>query len=106
MITPTSEQLKAIIEWRDRNQQMLRENYPGQFIACSSSKLLATGIDYHLVGSKAEMAGEPFLIDWISASPLGARSIADSPLGLNFAPEIVDFNRSPQTSQQSHNNFI
>ena len=67
MISVTAEQVKGIIEWRNRNQRMLWDNYPRQFIAFSATKLLAAGTDYQLVITAAEATGEPFLIDWISA---------------------------------------
>jgi hypothetical protein len=67
MMLVTAEQVKEIIGWRNRNQRMLWENYPHQFIAFSATKLLAAGMDYQLVITAAEATGEPFLIDWISA---------------------------------------
>ncbi len=67
MIANTSEQIRAIIEWRNDRYKMLYTNYPQQFIACGTNELLATGKDFETVRATAAATGKPFIIDWIPA---------------------------------------
>jgi hypothetical protein len=63
----TSEQIKAIIQWRNEHYPMLYTNYPQQFIACGTNELLASGKDFDTVRATAEATGKPFIIEWIPA---------------------------------------
>jgi hypothetical protein len=65
VLTPAETQ--AIIQWRNQNNRMLRENYRRQFIACGMTEVLASGIDCDLVEAIAKATGKPFIIDWIPA---------------------------------------
>ena len=67
MAVHTPEEIREIIQWRNKNHQMLRKNYRRQFIACGTSGILASGIDVNLVETEAKATGQPFLIDWIPA---------------------------------------
>ncbi len=64
---PTPEQTRAIIRWGHQHRQMLRENYRRQFVAYSSTRLLAAATDWDLVEAIATAEGEPFLVKWIPA---------------------------------------
>jgi hypothetical protein len=67
MTANTSEQIRAIIQWRDEHYKMLYTDYPQQFIACGTNELLASGKDFETVRATAEATGKPFIIDWIPA---------------------------------------
>ncbi len=62
---PTPEQTREIIRWGHQHRQMLRENYRRQFVAYSSTRLLAAGRNWDLVEALAEAENEPYLVKWI-----------------------------------------
>jgi hypothetical protein len=61
-MTTTPEQIRAIIQWGHQHRRMLRTRYRRQFVACSATRLLATGRDWDLVETLAEAEGEPYLV--------------------------------------------
>jgi hypothetical protein len=67
MSAKTPEQVREIIKWRNKNHQVLRNNYRRQFIACGAGELLAAGTDIDVVTAIAEATGKPYIIDWIPA---------------------------------------
>jgi hypothetical protein len=67
MAANTSEQIRAIIQWRNEHYKMLYTNHPQQFIACGTNELLASGTDFETVRATAEATGKPFIIEWIPA---------------------------------------
>jgi Aspartyl protease len=64
---PTPEQTREIMRWGHQHRQMLRENYRHQFVAYSSTRLLAAATDWNLVEALATAEGEPYLVKWIPA---------------------------------------
>jgi hypothetical protein len=64
---PTPEQTREIMRWGHQHRQMLRENYRHQFVAYSSTRLLAAATDWNLVEAMATAEGEPYLVKWIPA---------------------------------------
>ena len=63
----TPEQTKEIMRWGHQHRQMLRENHRHQFVAYSSTRLLAAATDWNLVEAIATAEGEPYLVKWIPA---------------------------------------
>jgi hypothetical protein len=63
----TSEQIRAIIQWRSEHYKMLYADYPQKFVACGTNELLASGKDFDTVRAAAEATGKPFIIEWIPA---------------------------------------
>jgi hypothetical protein len=64
---PTPEQTREIIHWGHQHRQLLREKYRRQFVAYSSTRLLAAGRDWDLVEALAQAAEEPYVVKWIPA---------------------------------------
>jgi hypothetical protein len=64
---PITPEQAEIIRWGNRNRRILRENYRRQYVAYSSTRILAAGTDYHQVKAEAAKMGEPFLMDWMLA---------------------------------------
>jgi Cauliflower mosaic virus peptidase (A3) len=67
IMKPTPEQVREIIRWGHQHRQMLREQYRRQFVAYSSTRLLAAGRNWDLVETLAEAEGEPYCVKWIPA---------------------------------------
>jgi hypothetical protein len=62
LMKTTPEQTREIIRWGHQHRRMLREKYRRQFVAYSSTRLLAAGRDWDVVEALADAEGEPYLV--------------------------------------------
>jgi hypothetical protein len=66
----------AITNWTRQNWQILRSDYPKQYVACGLGEVVAHGENFDRVLQVANDSGRAFIMHWtLLPSPTTARSL-------------------------------